>query len=748
LRLRTHACQPMPSLMHTTLNFDANAARTGARTCLSLGIALAAALYLNWPVVPAVVTTQMLQSALLGIAVRNSISRFFAAIIAGFISLLILGLFPQDRFMIILCFAVTISIVAYLFQGSNNPYLWLITSALIAVIGLETAGNPLNTWSQAVHISSSFGLGGVVVIVVNSLIWPNPVRRSFEETLAGTLQIFSKHFELRRAALFNGDTTHAADLKTMQGQALKSAAMMPSLLDYTAVESLQISRFHTNYKDLINDIVVVGAELISLEDMLAVCLESQTLRQKLIESKAIEPSMDQLAQELDALAQQAHAGRDGSFAIEMSPMPQGNEGMDLTALSHSDRALFEALHAKAKQVRSSLRALREGLANVENPKAPAVEPLEPPKQEPFSFATFFSSYRFKWAVVVGVASFCGTYLWVLTQWPNGFRISLFVPVLGCLLANSWPGQRLAMITGTFLAVALGWVFYLLIMPTLPDDFWFLWLTMSLFLFPLVYLQALKNPFWALVGFVGGMAFCMPTNITHIQQYNFSAYMGVLIGMVGGILFALAFYSLFTWSRTEKDFRLSLEAFFELCRSTLLDFENIEKMPDAQGRLRTRRKALVGAYQKCVALSNRLPYANVPQNDKEKVDALLGSVWSVAARLDSMLRERARLVAAGTLGADQGAAVRSVMADAMDALQRASKQGDTVAQWPLAPAQHPEYDQVLQALSSTAEQGPASTATIAARLASAGFHRALSESIKAAYERFNLLDWRAWETERF
>jgi hypothetical protein len=89
-----------------------------------------------------------------------------------------------------------------------------------------------------------------------------------------------------------------------------------------------------------------------------------------------------------------------------------------------------------------------------------------------------------------------------------------------------------------------------------------------------------------------------------------------------------------------------------------------------------------------------------------------------------------------------------MADAMDALQRASKQGDTVAQWPWAPAQQPEYDQALQALSSTAEQGPASPATIAARLASAGFHSALSEAIETAYERFNLLDWRAWETERF
>jgi uncharacterized membrane protein YccC len=524
--------------------------------------------------------------------------------------------------------------------------------------------------------------------------------------------------------------------------------MMPSLLDYTAIESLQINRFHSNYENLVNDVVVVAAEIISLEDMLAACLESETLRQRLTESKALDPVMDRLAQELKALAEQAHASRDGSLTIEEASLPHSDEGMDLTAMSPSDRALFEALRVKGKQVWSSLRVLREGLANVENPNKQAAEPLLPAKQEPFDFPTLFSSYRFKWAVVVGIASFCGAQLWLETQWPNGFRITLFVPVLGCLLASSWPGQRLAMITGTFLAVAFGWVFYLLVMPTLPNDFWFLWLTMMLFLFPLVYLQALKNPFLALVGFVGGMAFCMPTNITHIQQYNFSAYMDVLIGMVGGVLFAIAFYSLFTWTRTENDFRLSLEAFFKLCRSTLLDFENIEKMPDALGRLRSRRKALVSAYQKCAGLSNRLPYSKVPQNDKEKVDALLGSAWSVAARLDAMLRERASMVAVGTLSADQGADVRSALAEAMEALQRAANQGNTVAQWPLTPAQHPEYDQALQALSSTAEQGAASTAIIGARLASAGFHRALFDAIKTAQERFNLLDWRAWETERF
>ena len=42
---------------------------------------------------------------------------------------------------------------------------------------------------------------------------------------------------------------------------------------------------------------------------------------------------------------------------------------------------------------------------------------------------------------------------------------IFVPVVGCLLLKPWPGQRLAMLTGLSLAFALGWVCYLLVLPT-------------------------------------------------------------------------------------------------------------------------------------------------------------------------------------------------------------------------------------------------------------------------------------------
>lgn len=730
------------------MNWDPDAARIATRTCLAFGLALAAALYLDWPVTPAVITTQMLQAALFGIAVRNSISRFVAAVFAGFLSLLILGVFPQDRFMIVLCYAALISFVVYRFQGSKNPYLWVITSALISVIGLSTAGNPQSTWTQAVHISSSFMLGGVAVILVDALVWPNPVRKAFEGALAATLQAIGKQFELRRAVVSQGDTTHAADVQKIQGQELKSAAMLPVLLANAAVESRQIDRFQTRYEHLVNDMVVVGAEMISLGDMLETCLESETLRHQISRSEAFESGLGQFAQELDALARQAHAKRDGSLAIGEAPAPDFAEGIDVSAFSAPDRALFEALRDKASQAWSAIHALRVALANVENPKAPVVEPLEPPKPEPFSFPLFFSSFRFRWSVVAGIASFCGVYLWLLTQWPNGFRIGLFVPVLGCLLAKPWPGQRLAILTGLGLAIAESWVLYFAVMPTLPDDFWFLWPTMMVFLFPLVYLQALKKPFLAMAGFIGGMAFCMLVGVSHFQQYSFSSYMNVMIGLGGAILFGMAFYSLFIWSRTEKDFQLGLEAFFRLCHRTLLDFENIAQMPDALGRLRTRRKALIGAYQKCAGLANRLPYSKVPQNDKEKVGALLESLWTVAFRLDTMLRARARLLTVDALAANQGADGRAALADAMDALQLAAKQGDTVAQWPLDPAQHPEHDQALQTLSSSAEQGPPSTVTIGARLALAGFHRALTESVEAARQRFNRLDWKAWSFERF
>ena len=726
------------------MKWDSAAAQTAIKTCLAFGLAMAAALYLNWDVTPTVITVQVLQQALLGIAVRNSITRFLATCSAGFISLLMLGFFPQDRFMLVLTYAIVVTFAVYMFQHSRNPKFWVIFSIIIPFIGLATGGNPLETFNQAVAVTSAFMLGGVAVILVNELVWPSPVTRVFEGALVEILQRIQKHFDLRRAALVEGETSHAADQQKIQAELLKSATMLPTLVRGAAYESRQIEQFKNNYKHLVDDVRVMCAEMIAMGDLLAACMGSETLGMQLSGSQSFKESLDRFVAELDSLAGQVKAERDGSLQIGAVPPPDLSSGLDTSTLSYMDRALLQALRAKASEVWSLIGAVRQALANVENRKAPAVEALEPPKSEPFSF----TSYRFKWSLIVGIATFFGTYLWLVPNWPGGLKIAIFVPVFGCMMVEPWPGQKKAILTGLFLAMGISWILFFIVLPQLPNDFWFLWPAMMIFFFPLVYMQATKNPFWAQAGLIGGLVFCMLNGVSHNQQFSFSSFIDSVTGLVGAMVYALAFYGVLQHKPAENEFLKTIEAFFGLSESTLREFEDLAGEPDAINQLRTRRHALIGAYQQCAGLVNRLPYKKVPQNDPQKVGALLEALWSMTFRMNSMLRERIHRTADGSLTADQGAAARGALAAALMALRNAAQRRERLDESLLDITRHPEFSESMPALRSGAESEGVPAEAAGVRLAMTGLHRALLEEVETTRQQFNLLDWKAWDLDRF
>jgi uncharacterized membrane protein YccC len=300
----------------------------------------------------------------------------------------------------------------------------------------------------------------------------------------------------------------------------------------------------------------------------------------------------------------------------------------------------------------------------------------------------------------------------------------------------------AIFTGLGLAIGISWVLYFVVLPPLPNDFWLLWPTMVLFLFPLVYLQALKNPFWATAGFIGGFSFCVMVSVSHFQQYSFSSFIEAVTGLVGALGFAVAFFTIVQRKPPEQEFPFAVGAFFGLCESILREFEDLANQPDAIRTLRTRRRALTAAWQNCAGLANRLPYSRVPQNDQQKVGEFMEALWSIRLRLDAMIRERIRCVADG-MAADQGGSVRRSLAEVLAALR-------SEAVHELLPdfTSHPEFTEVLQVPRSGAESDRDSPDAAGVRLALAGFHWSLSEAVQTARQRFNLLDWKAWSFERF
>jgi hypothetical protein len=174
-----------------------------------------------------------------------------------------------------------------------------------------------------------------------------------------------------------------------------------------------------------------------------------------------------------------------------------------------------------------------------------------------------------------------------------------------------------------------------------------------------------------------------------------------------------------------------------------EYEDEIRSPDAVGRLRTRRRELVAAYQACAGLTNRLPYQGVPQNDKGKVGSLLASMWTTITRLDVLLRERVKLAAAG-VAEDRGVAMRGTIAEVLGEMKSIAL-GDS-----LRGERDPAADltSLHGSLARVASESRGTSENAGLVLASVGPHYAMLNAVEGNRRCVGALDWQAWNIERF
>ena len=104
------------------------------KTCLAIVIGQALALWLSLSATIVAVTILMLQTRYLGSTLDKSILRFAGALGGAVVALVVMGLFPQDRFLFIGTIALLTIIGIYIQQGSRYPYAWLIGIVSLSLV--------------------------------------------------------------------------------------------------------------------------------------------------------------------------------------------------------------------------------------------------------------------------------------------------------------------------------------------------------------------------------------------------------------------------------------------------------------------------------------------------------------------------------------------------------------------------------------------------------------------------------------
>jgi uncharacterized membrane protein YccC len=729
------------------------------KTCLAIVIGQALALWLSWSATIVAVTILMLQTRYLGSTLDKSILRFAGGLGGAVVALVVMALFPQDRFLFIGTIALLTIIGIYIQQGSRYPYAWLIgivSLCLVAFLNISKQ-NPYGTFEFAIMWTSSIALAVVVLFLVHGLLWPNPAGKDFELGLKSVLENSRELLSLKVRAVFE-DQPYLHETATIEKGLIM---LLPKLRTTLATAALDTGRFHNHqqkYNDLLDQLGTLVELIVVFGATISVCRESSSLESTLAGSNSFRSEVRTLENMLDDVVTALTKDRSGTVEPAVTNYQNEIDGKikvlvaDLNPHIHNVKefSVLAAMISKFKELAYHIVDFRISLANVENQKikeSPQASPQTLPElQTSFSL----KSLRFRKAAIGGIVVVMACTLWITTNWPYPYKMIVFavVPMLINAMVPWLPPRPLlkSLVWGGI----VGFVLYFGIMPLFTG---YLQLAPVLIIafFPFCYFMNSSRPTTAAMSMFSGLWVIELISVSQPQSYSFTDFMNNFIGFSGG--FGLAFLTLAIFSPRvpEKEFRRQLSSFFETCEKIIKELEEHKPWTaDGKSILISRNKKLIDHIKLCGMWSTMLNYDRVASNDKNKIDSLLVAIGVLAFRLKSFEHARRVFKDESLLVSlkDKAQELRQAVIETFSSFKSSISKGEHVPELPDISNLKNNIRADLEDLGEQAQADENVRELAGQVMVVLEFYPALTESLHECRQRVNALDWKAWDQAYF
>jgi len=738
---------------------DPLSAQLAIKTCVAIVIGQAIALWLGWSATIVAITVLMLQTRYLGSTLDKSILRLAGGMGGAVVALVVMALFPQDRFLFIGTIALLIIIGIYIQQGSRYPYAWLFGSVSLAIVAFLNIfeQNPYGTFEFAILWASSMALGIVVLLLVHGILWPNPAGKDFEKGMKSVLENSRELFSFKVRAIFE-DKPYVQETTTIEKGLIM---LLPKLRTTLATATLDTGRFHNyqqQYNSLLDQLGTLVKLIVAFGETISVCRESSLLKSTLAESYSFRHEVNTLENMLDELVEALT--RDRNRTANPAATAYRNEidekikllVGDLKSHIHNVKELsvLAAMISEFKKLAYHIVNFHEFLASVENKKI-----KESPKASPQALPelqTSFSlkSLRFRKAALGGIVVVMTCTLWITTNWPYPFKMIAFalVPMLINAMVPWLPPRPLlkSLVFGSI----VGFVLYFKIMPLL-DGYMQLAPVLIIVFFPFCYFMNSPRPTTAAISMFSGLWVIELISVSQSQSYSFTDFMNNFIGISGGFGLAFVTLAIFSPHVPEKEFRKQLALFFGTCEKIIKELEEHKPWtPDGKSILISRNKELIDHIKLCVLWSTMLNYDRVDSNDKNKVDSLLAAIELLAFRLDLLEHARGDFKDESLILSlkDKAKELHQAGIETFSSFKNSISKGEHVPELPDISNLKNNIRADLEELREQAKADENVRELAGQVMVVLGFYPALTESLRECRRTVNALDWKAWDQAYF
>ena len=605
-------------------------AKEAIKTALAMTLAYGITLSLGWEnPYWAGFSVAFISLATSGQSIYKGAMRMLGTMMAGAVSLAIIALAPQNRWLSMVLLSAWMGFCTYMTWGEKHPFFWAYSGYVCAVVTMAAGLDPVNAFNTAVLRSQETGLGILVYSLVAILLWPINSRPAFEAAgakLASTQQQLLKTSLEWMAGQRNPET--AQQLRT---QEIQEQNQFGQLLAAAATDSYEIRELQNQWR-------LYQRQVGQLSEAMERWRENLAGEQSL-DMPSLMPNLSGFADELDSRLTQI-----GCMLANQDPGqhpsavdPEIDEAR-FRHLSHFQKAALTAIRVQLRRIESLTRSLFHSACYIKGfcPAAPELGDKPPVTKEfglpdPDRMAGVVRVMLIMW-----IAWLANIYIDSIPGGADGVAVA---STFGLVIAGMPQVSVWLMFLPAFISTLLAGLIYILVMPQLSS---FLGLGVLLFVVTFAIYYLLAAPRLNVAKLLAISMFMTVISVSNHQVYSFMVvYTVALMLLVVFIVLAVTAYFPLDL-RPRQSFLRLLGRYFRSCEY-LMDAlsQDPQKRETRVVRLRKtfHMQEISSLPTKLGAWSKVLSKKALPGTSPEQITTVVTALQGLSYRMQQLIEDR-------------------------------------------------------------------------------------------------------------
>jgi uncharacterized membrane protein YccC len=604
-------------------------AKEAIKTGLAMVIVYGVAMQMGWDKPYwagfTVVTINVLSA---GVSLSRGMARSLGTLVGAVVALLIIGLFPQERWSLMLCASLCLGFCTYMLTGKSRSYFWfLVALTFLIIIAVNSPPDAETAFQLAQTRTSETAMGALVYTLVAFFLWPRSSVGEFNEI---SRKLWATQVRLYRAyrGLIFGEGT-AEDSRPLRMQEIQLSAQAELLLGAAIADSYQVWEVRHQWR--------------RFQQQSTALMESlERWRQSFAEIRPLNltkllPDLEAGCSELDLRFEQIKRMLAGDAPTRApQPISFAVDRDELRSLTSFEKGALVVYRAQLENLERLSRSLYDCISDIRGYGRQAAEHVTPTARRR---VLAIDPDRLEAVIRVVATLWIAFLLWVYIDPPGGGLFVMMATIFAVIMAMVPQASPLMLFLSWVGGGVFAGVLYVFVMPHLSG---FVELAGLIFVAFFVMHYLLGEPRQTVARMFAMASFLVLISIDNQQTYSFSQYANSLAWLMLSVALAAVTTYIPVSPRPEKVFLRLLRRFFRhaefLISAVGLEGEH-KKGIAARWKAVLYRNDLLELPGKLATYSQQMDYGMLGGTTPQQVQALVASLYGLAHRVNDLIEAR-------------------------------------------------------------------------------------------------------------